>query len=250
MATKTTKKTTVRYTKGRKGRVVKTVTVQAEPATEPAKPQREPIVFYDYPLEPPVVTPEPPKPQNAADAWDAMKAAGELPAYYEHKTNPYRAEQDKRDELAKIPHQGSSRFPIEELEFDPTRRMAPSTDAVLTNWGTKEPLCPHRRLEGPLPIAWMEHSQHIIKGVCLHCFYPFDTRNPEHLKLYEEDTKNHRRMGHAGQYNAPGNGVGAVYGTELQIFLYNWFPWVYRVQVWLRNKRFQIENWRRNALGN
>ena len=209
----TTKKTTVRHKKNKKGRVVETFITHREPAKEPAKP----------------------KPQNVADAWDAMKAAHDAPMWIRHQTvNPYRAEQDKRDLLAKLPLVNTSREYVNEQAYDPTRRVAPDVHPSLGPIIPLTPLwnynnCTHRRTPGDVlgsAIAWMEHSQGIVTGVCAHCPTQFDIRHEEHMELFRANPRAIRSLGHAGQYNAPGSGVGQVYGTEWQIFRYNYFPWL------------------------
>ena len=224
MKRKPTMKTTIRHKKNRKGEVVATLIRHAEPATEAAKPE----------------------PQNVADAWDAMKAAHDAPMWIRHQTvNPYRAEQDKRDLLAKLPLVNTSREYVNEQAYDPTRRVAPDVHQ------TQEPIipltplwnynnCTHRHTPGDVlgsAIAWMEHSQGIVTGVCAHCPTQFDCRHEEHMELLRANPRAIRSMGHAGQYDAPGSEVGQVYGTPWQIFVYNHFhfAWVYSVKVWLRN---------------
>lgn len=181
-----------------------------------------------------------PKPQNVADAWDAMQAAGELPANYrDYKVNPYRAAQDRADAFVTVYR------PLDEndrLKYDPTRRVAPDVHQ------TQEPIiplapqweyngCTHRRTPGDKlgsAIAWMEHSQGIITGFCARCPTQFDTRHEEHMELLLANPRAIRSMGRAGQYNTPGSGVGQVYGTPTAIWFYNHFAWVYGIKPWLR----------------
>ena len=198
-----TKKTTIRHKKNKKGQVVETFITHREPAKEPAKP----------------------KPQNVADAWDAMKAAGELPRYQQWRTvNPYR---DSRPRPAVIV--GVSIPEFDGGLQDPNRRLAPAKPETPVTWPDiiSVPQCPHRYgIHGDSCIKWMEHSGGVITGVCAHCPATFDTRNPEHLQLLKDNPKAMRNMGRGGQYALPGNGVGSVYGTEWQIFRYNYFPWL------------------------
>src|SRR5271154_1619200 len=74
------------------------------------------------------LTPKP-KPQNVADAWDAMKEAGELPHGMRYKHgNPYRAAQDREELLAALPiHQTTPSELAKEMVFDSTRQAAPDT---------------------------------------------------------------------------------------------------------------------------
>lgn len=224
MAIRTVKKTTIRHKKNRKGEVVETVMQHAEPLT---------VNIPEWMAIPAAPAPKL-KPTTIADAWDAMKEAGELPFSQRHCTvNPYRAEQDKADEKAKAARGcfprgiGLSYY----LTFDPKRRVASDRHQSLDTFiPVLHPLvktqCPHVYENGNSCVQWMEHSQNIITGVCAHCPTQFDTRHPEHLDLLNSTPKNARRMGHAAQGQIPGTGVGSVYGTEWQIFRYNYFPWL------------------------
>lgn len=55
---------------------------------------------------------------------------------------------------------------------------------------------------GSVSIAWHQHSQGIISGVCKICLSQFDTRNPEDKKLYDSpaNLSNIRNMGRAGNH--------------------------------------------------
>src|SRR5271155_1016135 len=120
------------------------------------------------------LTPKP-KPQNVADAWDAMKEAGELPYYLQHRVNPYRAAPAKSGTEVTRP------------------------DIIVTKH-------PHIHDNGDSAIQWMEHSNHIVTGVCAHCPATFDTRIPEHLSLLRANPRAIRMMGRAIQSEPAGTG--------------------------------------------
>lgn len=55
--------------------------------------------------------------------------------------------------------------------------------------------CPHRRDDGSQNIKWMEHSNHIIMGVCGSCFSPFDCRDPKDMALFLTNPRAQITMG-------------------------------------------------------
>jgi len=61
-------------------------------------------------------------------------------------------------------------------------------------------LCPHLRDNGTSNIQWMEHSNHIVLGVCGTCNSQFDARNPDDLKLLRSNLKAIKNMGRAGAH--------------------------------------------------
>jgi hypothetical protein len=221
------KATIVRHKKNRKGAVV-------EPEIKHGVP-----LFEALPMTRILVDPPKPKPVTVADAWDAMKEAGELPYYQRHAVNPYREAQNRADEVAKTASQRVRTEFADGLVYDSARHSVPnvhqSSEPIIPLLPLWKNDCPHVFPNGSSCIDWMEHSQHIITGVCAHCPMQFDTRHPEHKMLFLAAPKAARNMGHAGQYNKPGTSVGEVYGTPWQIFVYNHFAWMYSVKVWLRN---------------
>lgn len=120
--------------------------------------------------------------KTVQDAWDAMKAAGELPRQYTS---------------AKVPEYGSEEF---YPEFRPLRsELVERTEKERAD---RKKGCPHKYENGRFAIAWQEHSQHIVMGVCKHCFSSFDIRNSEDKAIYDspENLSNIKFMAHAGDH--------------------------------------------------
>ena len=60
--------------------------------------------------------------------------------------------------------------------------------------------CPHIHEDGRYNIKWMEHSNHVIKGVCGNCFAEFDARDKADRLLLQHDPKSIKNMGRAGSH--------------------------------------------------
>lgn len=123
------------------------------------------------------------RPQTVDEAWDAMKAAGELPYLYKSANAPTIYHKEK-------PASTPNKTP-----------MLPSTEDFLQERIDRKKKCNHRRYpDNSLNIKWMEHSNHIILGVCGQCFSQFDTREPQDNDFFLEDIKARRNAGKAGSH--------------------------------------------------
>lgn len=124
-----------------------------------------------------------PLPRTVEEAWDAMKAAKELPQCYRSASVP----------PAKL--SGATYCNVQQSDG-----KIPSTESFLKERVNRKKECSHRRDNGTLNIKWMEHSHFQILGVCGQCFSQFDTRNPADNLFFQEDIKAQRNMGHAGMH--------------------------------------------------
>jgi len=135
----------------------------------------------------------PPKPQTVEDAWDAMKAAGELPRRYR-----------VAEPIAEISEANQQ---THELFFaDPPKDGLTAGQRELKRRALTKKTCLHERTNsdgdwtGNLNIKWHEHSNHIINGVCGTCFSPFDTRDTADNEWFLKDPRAAKTMGRAGEH--------------------------------------------------
>jgi len=130
-------------------------------------------------------------PRTVGEAWDAMKAANELPRMYK----------------VAWPVEDSKPEPIRS-EIDNSKPVA--SEVILRRIQQIKETCPHTKTSqdaqgnayftSKLNIKWHEHSNGIVMGVCGTCFSQFDTRSLEDADWLQKDPKAKEYMGRAGKH--------------------------------------------------